>query len=291
MSPVGGADTALSPVREPLLTVSGTDAETIAWLKHPRGMPRRHAGWGPARLYMPPTSTIALATQSRDVILSTTTAAISLEPVLRGQVPFSYFEQLPLFQDPTFYTTASRRRRRARRQSAVTAEVRRISAQAETALSAIALKQESSQLLTRRLSLTFAAAIDEHFEDGVASDFSRTLIGLVEAYGVAAVAHLERQLTAERVNEEVFEETLRWLAAVDHQGSYKYRLALLQRYLGSPSPRIRDAAGLGLAALDDPSAIPALEKAIATEDHAEVRQGLQQALDQLYETSRWCHPS
>ena len=64
------------------------------------------------------------------------------------------------------------------------------------------------------------------------------------------------------------------------------RLWILESGLFSSSARIRDAAGLGLASLDDPHAIPYVRKAIDEERCDELREDLQQILEQLQETAQ-----
>jgi hypothetical protein len=118
------------------------------------------------------------------------------------------------------------------------------------------------------------------------SDFSRAVVSLVNSYGHAAVWAIDNILQSGQASVEVAEEALRWLASVDHPGSYKYRWGIVQKSLRSPSARIRDAAGLGLAAMDDPIAIGALEEAIASETSAEIREGFQLVLNQLIQTAR-----
>lgn len=147
--------------------------------------------------------------------------------------------------------------------------------------------EPESSLLARRVALIFHAAQEERFEDGIESAFSRALVSMIQTHGNAAIATIEQTVASKDVNTEVAEEALRWIASVDQPESHKYRLWLLQGSLRSPSARIRDAAGLGLAAMDHPSAIPPLQEAITKETSPEVREGLQLVLDQLVQTAQW----
>lgn len=140
--------------------------------------------------------------------------------------------------------------------------------------------------LQRRISFAFLSALDERFEDGMDSTFSHTLASLIQTYGNAGVAAVQQVLESGQTNAEIVAEALRWLGIIHHPESRKYRLWLLQETLRSASPRIRDAAGLGLAAMDDPDAIAALVEAIERERYAPLRQNLQLVLDQLAQTRR-----
>ena len=64
------------------------------------------------------------------------------------------------------------------------------------------------------------------------------------------------------------------------------RLAVLTSSLKSPDPRLRDAASIGLAALDDPAAIEDLRDAVDREAVPQLRHNLTLALDQL-QAAQW----
>lgn len=64
------------------------------------------------------------------------------------------------------------------------------------------------------------------------------------------------------------------------------RRELLIEALDLKNPDMRDAAGLGLAYLDDPFAIPALRSAVVNERLPELKRMQQKVLDQLEETLR-----
>ncbi len=140
----------------------------------------------------------------------------------------------------------------------------------------------------RAIERLFRDAEDFRFEDGIQTPFSRGLRSLIYSYGNAAVAALDEVLAERRTNQESAAEAVRRLGAVDHDATHKYRSWLLQRALQSSSPLIRDAAGVGLAALDDPDAIPALEIAITNEPIQGLREDLQAVRDQLLRSPR-CH--
>lgn len=140
--------------------------------------------------------------------------------------------------------------------------------------------------LLSQLRDSFAAAIDEVFEDGYESSFSVALSAFVQAYGEPAINALEHVMEIERANIEVAAEALHQLGSIVDPGSYQSRLAILSRNLRSPDARLRDAASIGIAAMDDPGAIQAVREAINRESSQSLRRNLQLVLGQLEETQR-----
>src|SRR5262249_9298662 len=138
-----------------------------------------------------------------------------------------------------------------------------------------------SEFITQRVETLFESARDDRFEDGVESRFSTGLIEVVERYSNAGVAAIERMIGSPSTNAETVAEALKWMPFVRDLDSHKYRLTLLEGALNSPSARIRDAAGIGLSAMDDAHAIPALELAISQEKFADLRGDLRAVLGQL----------
>jgi len=130
----------------------------------------------------------------------------------------------------------------------------------------------------------FRRASEERFEDGMESQFSRDLEALVNAYGSSSKGVLSRLLNDESVPAGVWAEAMRCLGRVDSPSSREARLWLLEKGLTARSPLIRDGAALGLASMDDPSAIPYLQRAIASETLRGLRSDMQEVLSQL--TSR-----
>jgi len=141
--------------------------------------------------------------------------------------------------------------------------------------------------LERRITSLFMMAGDEEFESGMISDFSRDLCSIIDNHGKAAMEIITYLFLYKEVNPEVLCEALRWLGRIDQLDSHSYRLWLLGKSLESPSIFVRDGAILGIAALDDPCAIPAVHKAIEKENCEELRENMQVVLQQLEETARW----
>ncbi len=121
------------------------------------------------------------------------------------------------------------------------------------------------------------------FEDGMENEFLSRLTNIIENYGASAVQEIERLIMQNAVSPEIAAVALRYLGGMDHRTSYRKRLALLITALGHASPQVRDGAALGIAALDDPLAIPSLEDAIKNEPIADLCQDMQLVLAQLKE--------
>jgi hypothetical protein len=153
-----------------------------------------------------------------------------------------------------------------------------------TVLDSSTLPQDYPDEIDQEIELLFDRAKEEVFEDGMESEFSRGLISYIRRYGNAAIATLERLIVTEQVNAEVASEAMRWLGHIDHPITYRSRLHLLERSLHNSSARVRDGAGLGLASLDDPHAIPYLKQAIEREQYQELRHDLKQVVIQLEST-------
>ncbi len=135
--------------------------------------------------------------------------------------------------------------------------------------------------LDHLLSRLLAAAREEIFEDGMMSQLAKGLTYLVEAYGEIAVQELARRIIAKQIDAEVASEALQWMGRINHQPSHQIRLWLLEHSLFSKSMYVRDSAGLGIASLNDPAAIPSLRRAITQEKNAALREDLEQVRNQL----------
>lgn len=144
-------------------------------------------------------------------------------------------------------------------------------------------KANQNLKLRQTLRELFAAAKEEVFEDGYESEFSKQLVSLVPRYGDDAMEPIIRLIVNNQVNPEVAAEALRWLGEMEDPVSRPSRLWLLERSLYSSSSRVRDGAILGLASLDDPHAIPYLRRAIEQEPCFELREDMEQVLEQLLE--------
>jgi hypothetical protein len=144
--------------------------------------------------------------------------------------------------------------------------------------------QERPSQFDEQLRRLIRASEDELFEDGMESEFSRSLVRFVRIYGEWTIDALTNLIVSEEINPAVAAEALRWLGKIDHPSSYHKRLWLLEKSLGARSHYVRDAAVLGLASMDDPRAIPYLEAAILVESVEELREDMEQVLVQLKDT-------
>lgn len=129
-------------------------------------------------------------------------------------------------------------------------------------------------------------AIEEVFLDGMESNFSRRLTAALVAHGETAVRAIERIINLDTTSVEVVGETLRHIGYLEDLRTHQTRLIVLVRQLESTDPRIRDAAALGLAALDDPQAIDALLETLNRESSSQLKGNLRIVLNQLQNT-KW----
>ena len=143
---------------------------------------------------------------------------------------------------------------------------------------------EKPEVLTEVLQRIFFAAREEVFEDGMDSVFSRQLVSFMERHSRLAIDILSDLLILEKVNAEVAGEALRHVGHIEHAPTRLVRRRLLERCLFDSSARVRDGAILGLASMDDPGAIPYIEQAVERESIAELREDMQDVLEQLRET-------
>jgi len=134
-----------------------------------------------------------------------------------------------------------------------------------------------------QVQLAFHAAAEEDFEAGLESRFSRRLAFLLARYGPAAIMPIGHMIASERTSDQVKWEALRVLGQVDSPSTHDQRRRILQRTLLDPSRWVRDGAALGLSWMEDPAAIPALEKAIDQEPTEELRRNLTVLLRHLQE--------
>ena len=134
------------------------------------------------------------------------------------------------------------------------------------------------------LDKAFRDGSEEVFEYGMESSFSRTLESLIKSYSNDAVVEVKRILTHTDISLDVKEECLRQLGAIKHSPTSQSRLSLLIDHLWSEQVGVRDCAALGMASMDDPSAIHHIQHAVRIEKSDRLREDLQLVLDQLIAT-------
>lgn len=143
---------------------------------------------------------------------------------------------------------------------------------------------ERPEGVNRLVDAAFKEAIEQDFEDGMESEFSRRLYSLLRNYGTFAVQEIAHMVTRGRVNSEVASEALRWLGRIDDPVTHSSRLWMLGKSLSSTSAQVRDGAALGLASMDDPNAIPSVRRAIERETCVELCKDMNQVLEDLEAT-------
>lgn len=124
-------------------------------------------------------------------------------------------------------------------------------------------------------------ANDEIFEDGMTSHFSDALHRIVQKHGDEAVELLGAVICAADTPVRVAEEALRQVGYMNDKKTHNARLSLLEHSLESSDIRIRDAASIGIEAMEDPAAIPALKRAIDSEQIQWLQQYLEDIMNQL----------
>jgi hypothetical protein len=133
------------------------------------------------------------------------------------------------------------------------------------------------------LEALFWKAKEHDFEDGIENPFSSELIELIFKFGNKILKEMSHFIVYEKINPHIAAEALRWIGKIEHPPSQQYRLWLLETSLNNSSPIVRDGALLGLASMDDASAISFLESAIKLETNSELKKDMIQVLDQLNE--------
>jgi hypothetical protein len=122
---------------------------------------------------------------------------------------------------------------------------------------------------------------EEIFEDGMESELSRKLHAMIRGFGLPCVELLGEILMSNTINCEVASEVLRQVGLIEHPQTHSERLLLLTSALKFEDPRLRDAASIGLASMDDPAALSALEAAILVEPSSAIRRNLNQVVKQF----------
>ena len=139
-------------------------------------------------------------------------------------------------------------------------------------------------LLLDHLNNLVDEAVDEVFVDGMESALSKGVKFAVEAFGGSAISAIEKILSPDSANVEIVGEILRQLGAIEDPQTHYRRLRVLETNLESSDPRIRDAASIGIAALDDPAATDAVCRALDREGSFPLQRNLNLVLDQLQAT-------
>ena len=147
------------------------------------------------------------------------------------------------------------------------------------------LPEQSAQNISVFVKRLFSMAENITFEVGMDNQFSEDLERAIEAIGAPILVEIKRIILNEESSLTVAAETMRYIGNTESPTYRAERRELLETcLLNSRFAWVRDGAGLGLASLDDPQSIPALEIAIAKESNQELKEDLLQVLEQLEET-------
>lgn len=133
----------------------------------------------------------------------------------------------------------------------------------------------------------FSLATFIDLEPGMTNEFQEGLEEAVEKYGELALGAVESLILNEETKSSIAMEAMQYIGYTDSQKWHDERRRMLERcLLRSRSAWVRDGAGLGLASLDNPKSIPALEKAILNETSGALKEDLTLVLHQLRDTLR-----
>jgi hypothetical protein len=134
-----------------------------------------------------------------------------------------------------------------------------------------------------RLDAVLNAASREIIEDGMNNSITESLPALIEKDSMSVIPGLVSMIETDHMAPIIASEVLKELGRISNPESHPHRLWLLEHALNLPSPFIRDGAGLGLASLADPSALPYLRRAVEIEKVPQIRADLQLVIDELNE--------
>lgn len=152
------------------------------------------------------------------------------------------------------------------------------------------LTESSTQLreilpeIRAKLEYVLNAARDDVIEDGMRNVVNQRLPELIVKHFDTVIPALVSVLETGRTTGTIAAEVLKELGRVRNTASHSMRRWALERALKSPSPIVRDGAGLGLARLSDPDSLPYLRRAIEHEPDPQARADLRLVLDELSET-------
>ena len=133
----------------------------------------------------------------------------------------------------------------------------------------------------------FSLATFIDLEPGMTNEFSEGLEDAIERVGEHALNAIEDIVLDRKTKSSIAMEALQYIGYTDSQKWHDERRRMLERcLLRSRSAWVRDGAGLGIASLDDPKSIPALEKAILNETSGALKEDLTLVLHQLRDTLR-----
>ena len=161
------------------------------------------------------------------------------------------------------------------------ASIQRIIDEALAPPTIVEATRPKEQAIEENLERIFDEARDEEFENGMDSKFSESLTAMVLLHDAEAVIAVGRILKTPNIGIEVLIEALRQIGQLEHEPTRAARLNLIEPYLRNDAIRVRYAACLGLAALEDAEATGTLRAALDAEPSEQIRKILLQVINQL----------
>ena len=137
--------------------------------------------------------------------------------------------------------------------------------------------------LSRIIQIIFEAGKNEHFEDGMKSDFSVAIENIIKNYPEHAIEMLSEFLASNKIDSDLLCETLRTLGNLQDDETEQIIFQILIPYLSHPSPFIRDCTSLALYDLESPNAIPYIKKAIDKERYQSLKMDFKKIIKELRE--------
>lgn len=152
-----------------------------------------------------------------------------------------------------------------------------------TAGSSLSTELEPINFVDEELRRLLRLADPDNLEE---TNLGSNLEMLVRSYGIPVIGALHDVALKGEYPPEVIGEALTCLGEIDDEATYTYRRWLLETALAEcESFYEKDGANQGLAAMDDPHAIPAFEEALRTVRTRLLGKVLKQTLNQLQEAS------
>jgi hypothetical protein len=152
---------------------------------------------------------------------------------------------------------------------------------AEGSTGLINIGPQTEETIRGNLDWLIAQSAHEVFFDGMESRLSYGLKQLMGVSGNATIRVIRSLMESGELNAEQVGEILRVLGDFDDPATHRSRLSVLLDSLRSPDSRVRDAASIGIASVDDPLALRDVEAAVEREQIPQLREDLQLVVDQL----------
>ena len=135
--------------------------------------------------------------------------------------------------------------------------------------------------LQERIASILERAREESFEDGVESQLHRDLTYLIRQHGTEVIETLIKGVQSGSIQAEVASEVLRCIGDTDSNGTRADQLRVLEHGLFAESGYVRYGAAIGLAHLNDPTALRSLRSAAQRETIPAQKHLIEQVIDQL----------